>query len=29
VTIQNLMTFVGPKLQVFLGRDLEENISGN
>ena len=23
------MTFVGPKLQVFLGRNLEENIPGN
>jgi len=29
VTIQILRTFEDPKLQVFLGRDLEENISGN
>jgi len=29
VTIQILMTFEGPNLQVFLGMDLEENISGN
>ena len=27
--IQILMTFEGPNLQVFLGMDLEENISGN
>ena len=27
--IQILLTFEGPKLQVFLGRDLEENILGN
>ena len=27
--IQILMTFEGPNLQVFLGRDLEENIPGN
>ena len=29
MTIQILMTFVSPNLQVFLGRDLEENILGN
>ena len=29
MTIQILMTFEGPNLQVFLGRDLEEIILGN